>query len=119
MLIFISKKQGEIYQQKDVDKKRQYKYNADMLKIIVNKEVNNKVLADLRKKSGMSQEELGIKIGVSRYTISYWEIGKRSPSLHEAQKIAEVLNCSLDDLVNPTLPPTAAGEPTGQKSRSE
>ena len=42
----------------------------------------------LRKKAGYSQEELGDKIGVTRQTISKWELEQTSPSLNDINKIA-------------------------------
>ena len=36
-------------------------------------------LFSARKKSGLSQEEVAEKLGVSRQTISKWELDERSP----------------------------------------
>ena len=38
-----------------------------------------KKIMDLRKKNGLSQEELAEKVGVARQTISKWELGETSP----------------------------------------
>lgn len=35
----------------------------------------NEQLLSIRKKQGLSQEELGMELGVSRQTISKWESG--------------------------------------------
>lgn len=35
----------------------------------------NEKLLDLRKKKGLSQDEMGYELGVSRQTISKWESG--------------------------------------------
>ena len=43
-------------------------------------EIGNKIM-ELRKKSGLSQEELAEKVGVARQTISKWELGETSPDL--------------------------------------
>ena len=40
--------------------------------------LRNKIL-ELRKKEGYSQEELGEKIGVTRQTISNWELDETAP----------------------------------------
>ena len=42
-------------------------------------ELGKKIL-ELRKKKGLSQEELGEKINVTRQTISNWELGETSPN---------------------------------------
>ena len=34
----------------------------------------------MRKKSGLSQEELGDKVGVTRQTISNWELDETTPN---------------------------------------
>lgn len=56
-------------------------------------------LLDLRKKSGLSQEELGYKLDVSRQTISKWEMGKSTPELDKLVTLSEIFNVSLDELV--------------------
>ena len=38
----------------------------------------NEKLIEIRKKQGLSQEELGMELQVSRQTISKWETGKSS-----------------------------------------
>ena len=37
-------------------------------------------IRDLRKKAGLSQEELGYEVGVSRQAVSKWEMGKSIPN---------------------------------------
>lgn len=56
-------------------------------------------LANLRKKSGMSQQELADRISVTRQTISNWECGQGSPALDKAAELAALYHISLDDLV--------------------
>ena len=43
-------------------------------------EIGNKI-QELRKKNGLSQEQLAEKIGVARQTISKWELGETYPDL--------------------------------------
>jgi transcriptional regulator with XRE-family HTH domain len=59
-----------------------------------------KKIMDLRKKNGLSQEELAEKIGVARQTISKWELGETSPDLKQAKEISKIFNVSLDELTN-------------------
>lgn len=56
-------------------------------------------LRTYRLAAGMSQTELGRLVGTSPGRISYIEIGKHSPSLNIAMKLAAVFDCTLDDLV--------------------
>ena len=46
-------------------------------------EIGNKIM-ELRKKSGLTQEELAEKIGVARQTISKWELGETYPDIKQA-----------------------------------
>jgi len=58
-----------------------------------------KKIMDLRKEIKMSQEELAEKVGVSRQTISKWELEETSPDIKQAQELSRIFNISLDELV--------------------
>jgi len=58
----------------------------------------NEKLQNLRKEKGLSQEDLGEKLGVTRQTVSKWELGSTSPKLDDLKKISELFNVSLDEL---------------------
>ena len=60
--------------------------------------IGNK-LNQLRKLSGMTQEQLAEKIDVSRQTISKWESDSTSPDLESIVKISRIFHVSLDDLL--------------------
>lgn len=60
--------------------------------------IGNK-LNQLRKLSGMTQEQLAEKINVSRQTISKWESDITSPDLESIVKISRIFHVSLDDLL--------------------
>ncbi|GLY10236.1 helix-turn-helix transcriptional regulator [Pseudobacillus badius] len=51
-----------------------------------------------RTESGITQEELSKKLHVSRQTVISLEKGKYNPSLVLAHKLAQVFNCSIEDL---------------------
>lgn len=53
-----------------------------------------------RKKSGLSQEETAEKLGVSRQTISKWELDETLPDIRQAKKLAALYHVSLDDLID-------------------
>lgn len=57
-----------------------------------------KLLA-LRKQSGLSQEELGLELGVSRQTVSKWEAGQSYPDFHRLVLLSDYFGLSLDELV--------------------
>ncbi|MBQ7898397.1 MAG: helix-turn-helix transcriptional regulator [Bacteroidales bacterium] len=56
-------------------------------------------LISLRRKSGLSQQELADRISVTRQTISNWECGQGAPALDKAAELASIYHVSLDDLV--------------------
>jgi putative transcriptional regulator len=53
-------------------------------------------ITELRAAAGMSQAELGDRIGVTRQTVNAIEAGKYSPSLEVAFKIARVFAVPLE-----------------------
>ena len=57
-------------------------------------------LVSVRKMHGFSQDELAEKIGVSRQTLSKYETGESLPDIERCKLLAEVLDVSLDELVN-------------------
>ena len=62
-------------------------------------EIGKKIM-ELRKKSGLSQEELAEKVGVARQTISKWELGETSPDLKQSKELSKIFNVSLDELTD-------------------
>ncbi|KGK88201.1 hypothetical protein SDC9_146767 [bioreactor metagenome] len=57
-------------------------------------------LLDLRKKAGLSQEEVADKLGVSRQTVSKWETDQTVPELIKAKFICQLYNVSYDYLIS-------------------
>jgi transcriptional regulator with XRE-family HTH domain len=47
----------------------------------------------------MTQEELANQLGVSRQTISKWELNQGNPELSKIKEICTLFNCSSDDLL--------------------
>ncbi len=52
-----------------------------------------------RKKKGLSQEEVAEKLGVSRQTISKWEIDETLPDIRQSKHLAVLYGLSLDELI--------------------
>lgn len=57
-------------------------------------------LSNLRKKSGLSQEEVANNLFVSRQTISKWETGQTVPELSKAKMLSKLYNVSYNYLIN-------------------
>lgn len=51
-----------------------------------------------RMRSGMTQEDLAEKMGVSRQTISKWETGEAMPEMDKAMELCAFFSCTLDAL---------------------
>ena len=68
---------------------------------------------NLRKKSGLSQEEFADRLGVSRQAVSKWETGQSVPDSEKAAAIGAFFGVSLDWLINgtETTAQTVATEP--------
>ena len=59
---------------------------------------HEKLLA-MRKQAGLSQEELGLELGVSRQTISKWEAAQSYPDFQRLVQLSDYFGLSLDELV--------------------
>ncbi|MDB7088357.1 helix-turn-helix transcriptional regulator [Enterococcus mundtii] len=58
----------------------------------MDKNIIGQKISELRHKQQMTQEELAIKVGVSKQTISNWETGLKTPRMGAIQKIAELFH---------------------------
>jgi len=56
-------------------------------------------LKSLRRKSGLSQAQLSIKLGVGRQNYCNWESGRSMPKLCDVVKIAKHYQYLVDDLL--------------------
>lgn len=56
-------------------------------------------LFNARKKSGLSQETVAEKLGVSRQTISKWETDETLPDICQSKKLSVLYHLTLDELI--------------------
>lgn len=56
-------------------------------------------LTDLRKRSGMTQQLLARRLGVTDKAVSKWENGRSKPALTQLRKLSEIFRISVDELV--------------------
>lgn len=74
-------------------------------------------LYTLRRRSGLSQEQLAEKLGVSRQAVSKWESGASTPESEKLIAISRYFNVTVDHLINGTsVEPSPAGSPEGKTS---
>ncbi|OUN93919.1 DNA-binding protein [Pseudoflavonifractor sp. An44] len=52
-----------------------------------------------RKKSGLTQENVAGKLGVSRQTISKWETNETLPDIRQSKGLAMLYHMTLDELI--------------------
>lgn len=65
----------------------------------MNVKIANK-LYELRKKKGLSQEELADKLGVSRQSVSKWERAEASPDTDNLILLSKIYGVSLDQIIS-------------------
>lgn len=62
-----------------------------------------KLIADLRRKQGLTQEQLGEKVGVGFRSVSKWECGKTLPDIGIINDLSKILGISSDELLSGEL----------------
>lgn len=68
-------------------------------------------LSALRKSHNYTQEQLAKKLSVTRQTISKWEKGISEPSLDLLDKIADIYDCTVDELMDRNVKNGVADNP--------
>ena len=84
----------------------------------------NEKLIELRKKEGLSQEELGYKLNVTRQTVSKWELGQTTPEMDKLVEMSKIFNISIDELINESetstnVNPIIEDEPINKQNTKE
>ena len=57
-------------------------------------------LHEARRKSGLSQEAVAEKLGVSRQTVSKWELDETLPDIRQSKRLATLYGMTLDELID-------------------
>ena len=83
------------------------------------KEQFGDLLTTLRKKNGISQKEMAERLSVSTSAVSKWEHGKNLPDMTMLGSIAEILQVSCDELLNPEKTLERLTNPEMQKGDAE
>lgn len=64
-----------------------------------NRNTSNSPIAQRRIALGMTQKQLAEAVGCSPKDICRWELGKCEPRINSLLRLAEALNCTVDDLI--------------------
>ena len=67
------------------------------------------IFTDLRKKAGLSQNDIAEKLFVTRQAVSRWEQGDTVPEIETLQAISKLFNVTINDLL---------GYPSGLRCQS-
>lgn len=54
----------------------------------------------IRVEKGFSQLEFAMAMGVTQGAVSHWETGRRKPDIDDLKRMAELLGCKVDDLID-------------------
>lgn len=57
-------------------------------------------LHEARRKSGLSQEAVAEKLGISRQTVSKWELDETLPDIRQSKRLATLYGMTLDELID-------------------
>lgn len=71
-------------------------------------------IKEIRLVNNMKQSDLADKLNVTQATVSGWESGRRTPDLETVRRIAELFDCSIDELLGNEKTPTV--EQNGERS---
>ncbi len=57
-------------------------------------------LSQLRKEQGLTQEQLGEKLGVTNKTVSRWETGTYLPPVEMLQALSELYGITINEIIS-------------------
>lgn len=78
----------------------------------MNKESLGEMIMSLRKEKGMTQLELAEKMGVTDKAVSKWERDLSCPDINSIPRLAEVLNVSVEELMQSKREPAKSTDKT-------
>lgn len=63
-------------------------------------------IKEFRLSRGIKQAEIAQRFNVTQSTVSGWEIGRREPDFETLSSLAEMFNCSIEELYGTEKAPT-------------
>ena len=60
-------------------------------------------IKNIRMSKGLTQDDLAKSVNVQRTTVTMWETNRSLPNIIMLKKIAEVLDCTVDDLLKENI----------------
>lgn len=86
---------------------------AEVIHMDWNYQVGN-FICELRREKGLTQKQLGDMLGVTNKAVSKWENGSAIPRIQLLPKLAEILECSQEELFLGVKQQKAAGDPSNE-----
>ena len=77
------------------------------------------MIKEIRHRKGLKAKEVAEKMGVSQQRFSNWERGVREMNFLEAINLADIFECSLDELAGREWPPSDSKKHTSTLSDAE
>ena len=71
----------------------------------MNMNIISKYLQFLRKSNNYTQDDLAKELGISRQAVSKWETGTAIPDLEVLLKISKLYNITINEILEPRVPP--------------
>jgi transcriptional regulator with XRE-family HTH domain len=78
-----------------------------------------KALKKLREQAGLSQEELGVRIGRHRTQVNRLESGANAPSWPTVQALAKLFGVSTEEFTAQDVPPAAPAKAKAARPRKK
>ena len=72
-------------------------------------------IKEFRQQAGMKQQELADVLSVKQTTVSGWEVGRREPDFDSLKRMADIFNCSIDELLWQKEKPVVKDDGLNQK----
>lgn len=57
------------------------------------------ILKEVRKRQGLTQEDMAKKLGISRMSVTYYENGDMSPLMKNFRKFIEAYGLTMEELI--------------------
>lgn len=57
-------------------------------------------IKEIRVRTGLLQRDVAQKLNIDRSTVAKWEAGEANPSVNNLVKLAEIFDCTVDEILN-------------------
>lgn len=72
-------------------------------------------IKEFRQQAGLKQRDLADMLSVKQGTVSGWEVGRREPDFDSLKRMADIFNCSIDELLGQKEKPVVRDDGLSQK----